>query len=86
MHATETDEATTVDDIRLEWEEIARNEVTRHRRRLSLLTPEQQSAVESVLLSVTDHMFELVVAGAESCPRVDRHKYFSVWRREEAAA
>ncbi len=73
-------------DIRLEWQKIARTEVSKQRRRLALLSDEQRVAVESVLVSVADHMFEIVVQGADNCPEVDRFKYFNVWRRESAAA
>ena len=86
MQPTRSDDATSANDIRMQWEEIARSEVTRHRRRLALMSDEQQLAVESVLVSVADHMFEIVVQGAENCPGVDRFKYFNVWRRDAAAA
>ena len=75
-----------VNDIRQQWQEIARTEVTRQRRNLGQLSEEQQMAVESVLVSVADHMFEIVVRGAEKCPGVDRFKYFNVWRRRAVAA
>lgn len=78
------DDATAFNEIRLEWEEIARAEVTRHRRRLGLLTPEQQSAVESVLISVADHMFDTVVQGAADCSRLEHLRYINVWRRQAA--
>ncbi|PWT88548.1 MAG: hypothetical protein C5B55_12950 [Blastocatellia bacterium] len=86
MHSTDIDENISADDIRLQWEEIARSEVTRNRRRLALLSDEQKVAVESVLVSVADHMFEMVIEKAEGCPGVDRFKYFNVWRRDTAAA
>ena len=86
MHSTDTDEVISADDIRLHWQEIARSEVTRQRRRLAQLSDEQRVAVESALVSVADHMFEIVVRGAENCPGVDRFKYFNVWRRDSAAA
>ncbi len=75
-----------VDDIRLQWEEIARSEVTRQRRRLALLTDEQRLAVESALVSVADHMFEVLVQGAAERPKVDRRRYLNVWRKEAIAA
>jgi hypothetical protein len=79
-------EINEANDIRLEWQEIARNEVMRQRRRLALLNDEQRMAVESVLVSVADHMFEVVVQGAANCPDTRRFKYFNVWRREAVAA
>lgn len=86
MHFTDTDDVISANDIRLQWQEIARSEVTRQRRRLAQLSEEQRVAVESALVSVADHMFEIVVQGAENCPGVDRFKYFNVWRREAEAA
>ena len=83
MHSQGIDDA---NDIRLQWQEIARTEVTRQRRQLALLSDEQRVAVESALVSVADHMFEIVVQGAENCPDVDRFKYFNVWRRGSVAA
>jgi hypothetical protein len=84
MHSMGNNDASAFNEIRLEWEQIARSEVTRHRRRLGLSTPEQESAVESVLISVAHHMFETVVQGAESCTTVDRLKYLNAWRRQAA--
>ena len=71
-------------EILLEWEEIVRTEVTRHRRRLGLLSPEQQTVLESALISVAGRIFEAVLEGAESCSEVDRLKYMNAWRRQAA--
>jgi hypothetical protein len=84
MHSMGNDDAMAFNEIRLEWEEIARSEVTRHRRRLGLLTPEQQSAVESVLISVADHMFETVLYSAANCSGVEGLRYIAEWRRQAA--
>lgn len=86
MRSVSGEDTASANDIRLEWEEIARNEVMRQRRHLSLLNEEQKLALESVLVSVADHMFEKVVQSVENCPGVDQFKYFNVWRRDEAAA
>jgi len=83
MYPKEINEA---NDIRLEWQEIARHEVMRQRRRLALLSDEQRMAVESALVSVADHMFEVVVQGAENCPDSKRFKYLNVWLRLAVAA
>lgn len=83
MHPKGNEEA---NDVRCQWQEIARSEVMRQRRRLALLSDEQRIAVESVLVSVTDHMFDMMVQGAENCADVDRCKCFDVWRREPIAA
>ena len=83
MYPKEIDEP---NDIRLEWQEIARNEVIRQRRQLALLSDEQRMAVESARVSVADQMFEVVVPGAETCPDSPRFRSFNVWRREAVAA
>jgi hypothetical protein len=65
-------------------DERQNQEISRHRRHLSLLTMEQQTTLEAVLISVADHMFEVVVEGVESCPDEDRYKYLRVWRSQAA--
>ena len=66
------------EEIRLEWQEIARSEVSRHRRRLGLLSPEQQTAVESVLVHITNTMFEQL--SMERAPRALRLKWLQTLR------
>ena len=83
MHPKGIDDA---NDIRQQWQEIARTEVMRQRRNLGQLSEEQQVAVESALVSVADHMFEVVARGADNCAGLDRFKYFNVWRRAAVAA
>lgn len=80
------DDTNTCEQIRLEWHEIAKAEVVRHRRKLGVLTPEQESQVESVLVSVADHMFEHVIDGARNSTGLARLRYLNVWRRVRAAA
>lgn len=84
MDSNQSEEKVPFNEILLEWEEIVRTEVTRHRRRLRLLTPEQQTVLESALISVAGHIFEAVLEGAESCSEVDRLKYMNAWRRQAA--
>ena len=84
MDSNQSEEKVPFNEILLEWEEIVRTEVTRHRRRLRLLTPEQQTVLESALISVAGHIFEMVLEGAEYCPEVDRLKYMNAWRRQAA--
>ena len=84
MHSNVTSGATELIELRLEWEEIARSEVTRHRRKLGQLTPEQQTEVESALVSVTGEIFQRILEGAESYSGLDRLKYMNAWRREAA--
>jgi len=86
MASTATDDTYACEEIRLEWHEIAKAEVVRHRRRLGVLTPEQESQVESVLVSVADHMLEHVMDRARNFSGLDRLRYLSVWRRVRAAA
>jgi hypothetical protein len=72
------------EEIRSEWQGIARAEVSRHRRRLGSLTPEQESEVESVLVHVASQMFEqLLVARV---PQSARQKYLKIWRPDAVAA
>ena len=82
---TITDNAEAMcDEIRSEWQEIARAEVSRHRRRLGRLTPAQESEVESVVVSVADRMFEQLLLGNVS-PSV-RVKCLKIWRPNAVAA
>jgi hypothetical protein len=85
MASTENDELYTCEEIRSDWREIARTEVGRHRCRLGFLTPEQEREVESVLVSVADHIFEQVIDGVRDFPNLDRLSYLNVWRRVKAA-
>ncbi len=73
----------TCEQVRLEWQAIARSEVSRQRRRLSRFTSDQQMAVESVLVSVANGMFETLIANA---PQPTRQKCFSIWRPEPKLA
>jgi hypothetical protein len=86
LASTENEEIHTCEEIRSEWHEIAKAEVVRHRRRLGLLTLEQELELESILVSVADHMFEQVIDGARSFSGFDRLSYLKVWRRVRAAA
>jgi hypothetical protein len=75
---------TVCEEIRLEWQAIARAEVLRYRRRLGPLTPEQESAVESVLVCVANQLFEQL--SLESVPLPVRLKCLKTWRRDAVAA
>jgi hypothetical protein len=46
--------------------EIARVEMTRRRRRLGKLTPEQESAIETLLISTVSKVSEIAIAVRES--------------------
>ena len=71
------------EQVRLEWQAIARGEVSRQRQRLSRFTTDQQVAVESVLVSVANGMFETLFANA---PQRGASKVFSIWRRDPKLA
>ena len=72
------------DEIRQEWRAIARSEVSRHRRKLGLLSPQQESAVESVLVDIADQLFGQLFL--ERVPQPLRRKCLNVWRRNAVAA
>lgn len=76
---------TTYNEIRLEWEEIARAEVSRHRKRLALLSAEQQTEIESALISVAGHILETVLENAERQSGIEALKCMNEWRRPAAA-
>lgn len=72
------------EEIRSEWQGIARAEVSRHRGRLASFTPEQASAVESVLVHVASKMFEQLLL--ENVPLSARLKCIEIWRPDAVAA
>ena len=72
------------EEIRSEWQGIARAEVSRHRRRLGSLTPEQESEVESVLVHVAGQMFDQMLR--ENVPPAARLKCLKIWRPQVVAA
>jgi len=68
----------TCEEIRLQWQQIARSEVSRYRRRLGQLTPQQASEVESVFVSVANSMFEQFFPSNRSDSA--RDKCLKLWR------
>jgi hypothetical protein len=66
-------------EIRLEWQEIARSEVSRHHRNLAL-SEEQEREVETALLAVTDGLFERLLGNVPSAAQLTCLK---IWRRDE---
>ena len=60
-------------------QQIARAELKRHRRRLGPLTPEQESAVEALLISTADQISRRVIDGVQSYPEHQRVKYVNAW-------
>ena len=84
MEANTDNNDAMCEEIRSEWQEIARAEVSRHRRRLGPLTPAQESEVESVLVSVADRIFEQLLLGNVS--QSVRVKCLKIWRPDAIAA
>jgi hypothetical protein len=81
----QADEGQQLDQVRQCLQEIARAEIARHRRRLGPLTPEQESAVEALLVSTADQISRQVIDGVQSYPEHVRVKYVSVWKPLVAA-
>ena len=73
-----TNNTETCEEIRLQWQQIARSEVSRYRRRLGPLTPEQASEVESVFVSVANGLFEQFFPAHSSDSW--RDKCLKLWR------
>ncbi len=68
-----------VDRVRARMEEIARSEMGRHHRGLRLLSAEQITAVESLLISMAAAISHQVSERIQSYPADLRSKYESVW-------
>ncbi|HAF15695.1 MAG TPA: hypothetical protein DHU55_07785 [Blastocatellia bacterium] len=66
-------------EIQLHLQDIARSEMTRHRKHLASLTTEQQSAVEALLISTADLISHQVIDRIQSYPEAVRKKCVSVW-------
>lgn len=84
MDTISSNSDTVCEEIRLEWQEIARAEVLRYRRRLGTLTLEQATEVESVLVHVANQLFDHL--SLESVPPPLRLKCLKTWRRDAVAA
>ena len=67
------------EEIRFEWQQIARSEVSRQQRKLTF-TAEQQREVESALVAVTDGLFERLLGNVSSAAQLTCLK---IWRRDE---
>ena len=67
------------EEIRLEWQQIARSEVSRQQRKLGF-TAQQQREVESALVAVTDGLFERLLGNVSSAAQGTCLK---IWRRDE---
>jgi len=67
------------EEIRLEWQQIARSEVLRQQRKLGF-TAQQQREVESALVAVTDGLFERLLGNVSSAAQ---RTCLKIWRRDE---
>src|SRR6476659_4655870 len=67
------------EEIRLEWQQIARSEVSRQQRKLGF-TAQQQREVESALVAVTDGLFERLLGNVSSAAQ---RTCLKIWRRDE---
>jgi hypothetical protein len=78
--AVEMESTEELVEVQLHLHCIARSELSRHRNRLASLTDEQQSAVETLLMSMVDSISRQVASGTQSYPETVRKKTASVWR------
>ena len=67
------------EEIRLEWQQIARSEVSRQQGKLGF-TAQQQREVESALVAVTDGLFERLLGNVSSGAQ---RTCLKIWRRDE---
>ena len=74
--------STQFQEIRLEWQEIARSEVSRHHCSLAL-SAEQEREVETALVAVTDGLFERLLANVSAQAQLTCLK---IWQRERLVA
>ena len=75
----ETGDILEVDQVRLHLKEIALGEIVRHRHRLGPLTEEQQSAVETLLVSTADQISRRIIQRIQQYPTDVRAKYLNLW-------
>jgi glutamyl-tRNA reductase len=67
--------------VRLQLQEIALNEIVRHRNQLGSLTEEQHSAIEALLISTADQISGRLIQRIQHYPIDVRNKYLNLWRR-----
>jgi hypothetical protein len=67
------------EEIRLEWQTIARSEVSKRHRNLGL-SAEQEREVESALVAVTDGLFERLLANVSAQAQLT---CLRIWRRDD---
>lgn len=71
--------------VRLQLQEIALDEIVRHRNRLGGLTEEPQSAVEALLISIADQISGRLIQRMQQYPTDVRAKYLNLWNLQLAA-
>ena len=84
-HQSGTNNDCDVDQVRRNLQEIARTEITRHRRRLGSLTSEQHSAIEALLISTADQISAELMQRLQKYPSDLRAEYLNVWNPRLAA-
>ena len=84
-YQNETKNGLDVDQVRRNLQEIARAEITRHRRRLGPLTEEQQSAVEELLIATADQISRRLIQRIQKYPTALRAKYLDIWNSQLVA-
>ena len=80
----ETDNVADLNQVRSNLQEIARAEITRHRRRLGPLTEEQQSAIEELLISTADQISGRLIQ-FQKYPSELRAQCLNVWNSKLVA-
>ena len=73
----------TFAEIRQHFQEIARGEIARHRRLLSILAPAQKSAAEGLLISTSDRILGCVIEHIRDCPEDVQQKFTGPWNSRE---
>jgi hypothetical protein len=68
-----------IEGVRHHLQDIARNEISRYRRRLGILTPAQESAVETLLTSTTEQIFARFIEHIQNYPEDVQLSFARVW-------
>lgn len=71
-----------IGQLRKEFQDMARKELARQRGRLGNLTPEQERAIEQLLLSTVNKISHPVVTQMRRSLEAGEHEFESVWRRD----
>jgi Glutamyl-tRNAGlu reductase, dimerisation domain len=65
--------------LREKWQDIARAELLRHRRRLGVLTPEQESAIEALVFAATEEISVRFYRGVSNFSDREQIGFLSLW-------